>query len=305
MNPGTVASAILFLFLMGLTSTPLFAVCTPADPDRDGDGYCASTDCNDRLTNIHPGARENCSDRRDNDCDGLIDGADPYCACPDADRDGYSDAACGGSDCNDRSKFIHPGTIEDCSDRRDNECDGTTDGEDWDCGGPCVDADGDGSQDTNCGGTDCNDGDPSIHPGTTETCGDGQDNDCNGLPDGEDPGCACADFDGDGYKDANCGGPDCNDADPSVNPGVFENCFNGTDDNCDGVDDAADPACGVGCPDNDFDGYPDLACGGSDCNDLNRDVYPGALEDCTNGIDDDCNGNADSSDVSCPAEPSA
>ena len=303
MNLGTVASVMLFFCVLatsGGTSATIAAVCTQADPDRDRDGYCASVDCDDRHPNIHPGARENCSDKRDNDCDGQVDGADFNCSCPDADRDGYADAVCGGTDCNDRNKFVQPGAVEDCFDRKDNDCDGQTDGEDTNCGAPCADADLDGHADASCGGTDCNDANPSTYPGSPEICSDGEDNDCNGLVDGADPICnTCADVDGDGYQDSSCGGPDCNDFDPSINPGVFENCFNGTDDNCDGVDDAADPNCGFGCPDNDFDGFNDVSCGGSDCDDLNREVYPGALENCSNGIDDDCNGNADSSDTSC------
>jgi hypothetical protein len=50
---------------------------------------------------------------------------------------------------------------------------------------------------------------------------------------------ACAgvllDGDGDGYGPGNCGG-DCNDSDPTINPGEAESC-NGVDDNCDGVTD--------------------------------------------------------------------
>lgn len=45
--------------------------------------------------------------------------------------------------------------------------------------------------------------------------------------------------------------------------------------------------------DNDGDGYTPMA---GDCDDANASIFPGAAEVCDDGVDNDCNGNADSSD---------
>jgi hypothetical protein len=45
----------------------------------------------------------------------------------------------------------------------------------------CWDHDGDGHPSIDCGGDDCDDGDPAIYPGAPDTCGDGLDTNCDGL----------------------------------------------------------------------------------------------------------------------------
>ncbi len=50
------------------------------------------------------------------------------------------------------------------------------------------------------------------------------------------------------------------------------------------------------CADNDQDGYGVGCALGSDCNDNNAAIHPGAAEICGDGIDQDCNGQ----DLSCP-----
>ena len=51
--------------------------------------------------------------------------------------------------------------------------------------------------------------------------------------------------------------------------------------------------------DGDMDGYGDVACGGTDCDDADPGVNPGAQEICTGGIDEDCDGFIDSDDSDC------
>ena len=167
-----------------------------------------------------------------------------------------------------------------------------------------ADADGDGHDATECGGDDCDDGDPNVSPSATELCdAEGVDEDCDPSTVGE------RDADGDGFADAmccngdRCGG-DCDDAIASVRPGASEVC-NGLDDDCDGaVDEGIERTRYY--PDEDGDGFGArghegvLACARPegyadadlDCDDTSADVSPVAAERC-NGSDDDCDGAID------------
>lgn len=99
--------------------------------------------------------------------------------CPDADRDGYAAASCGGGDCDDGSAAVHPGATEIWYDGRDQNCDAAND----------YDRDQDGfvaaDYPSQAGGTapwtgDCDDGDAAVHPEAKDVCGNGVDEDCSG-----------------------------------------------------------------------------------------------------------------------------
>lgn len=89
------------------------------------------------------------------------------------------------------------------------------------------------------------------------------------------------DDDQDGAVASQCGGFDCNDMNPSVFPGHPEDCFDGADNDCNGVEDCFDPVC---------EDVPNCGC------------QPVA-EDCDNGVDDDCDELSDCFDVSCQGTP--
>lgn len=116
---------------------------------------------------------------------------------------------------------------------------------------PCAvpDRDGDGYRRIDCGGTDCCDtgeegsmgcsaaNAPGIHPGASEICEDGIDQDCDGTDLPCDTPCdVVPDRDGDGHLAIECGGDDCDDTNPNVYPGAPEICGDGIDQNCDGKD---------------------------------------------------------------------
>ncbi|MEW6434085.1 MAG: putative metal-binding motif-containing protein [Myxococcota bacterium] len=261
--------------------------------DADGDGFgdpmsmpvnsCLSSvmgrvpnlgDCDDANPTIKPGVTELCN-KVDDNCDGQVDNGIAFSSYyPDADGDGFGSATAGAesscapvpgkvtnnSDCNDASPGVKPGAPELCNAQDDN-CDGQVD-EGLTFATYYVDADGDGF------------GNPLSTPQS-----------------------ACTPIAGKVTNDQ-----DCNDSSPSVKPGAPETC-NGVDDNCNGtIDDGLTFTAYYA--DGDGDGFgagaPQSACApiagrvtnNTDCNDMSPAIKPGAPETC-NGVDDDCDGQAD------------
>lgn len=270
--------------------------CAPLDPkitkfdfwrdlDHDGVGSgepvkaCAksegfvdkSGDCNDGNDKSFPGNTEVC-DLIDNDCNGKTDEGFVNRWYRDQDNDQHGDPAsskldCGqpvgyvtnSDDCKPEDSTIHPGAIEICDDKIDQDCNGKTDdaltATLW-----FADVDGDNAGDPavsfySCkvqegyviNDDDCNDSSPNVGPAVPEACGDLVDNDCDEITDTDAVDTAWfADSDGDGFGNPEiaqtaCAPPigfvgnnlDCNDKSDKVKPGIAEVCNNGIDDNCD------------------------------------------------------------------------
>lgn len=224
--------------------------------DVDGDGVPRPTDCDDAdpslggATNRYPDA----------DRDGFGGGA-PTESCTSI--DGYVED---GSDCDDTDPEVNTAGLELC-DGVDNNCaDGADESTSVDADTWYIDADGDGygtpegpvaacSQPEGrvLSKADCNDADPAISPGQSETCG-GVDENCDGAVDEDsavDAPIWYADRDADGFGDpldaqTACSRPalyldnaeDCDDNAGSANPLGVEECGNGIDEDCaNGIDD--------------------------------------------------------------------
>ena len=271
------------------TDRCISGVCKTTPRDEDGDGVvsiaCGGKDCADNDASKKPGARENCTNKVDDDCNGLVDCADATCK-------GQTGCVCGPSEL--------------CGNGADDDCNGRTDCADPACrnspGCNCSDVESCGNNvDDDCNGfTDCDDaacdGTPACGCNRPETCDNGRDENCNGLIDCDDPACG--------------GSPLCG---CLATP---ESCDNGADDDCDGLVDCADPNCtGVGpcaCvggpqPEACNNGKDDDCDGRPDCQDPECVGTPACTkcspEQCTDGVDNDCDGRIDCADDACAFAP--
>ncbi|MBI5500229.1 MAG: putative metal-binding motif-containing protein [Deltaproteobacteria bacterium] len=104
-----------------------------------------------------------------------------------------------------------------------------------------------------------------------------------------------------------CNGPEvCNPATGCLagTPPVCDDGLGCTSDSCDAAGAGGAGACTAASPDRDGDTYGDQSCTGSDCNDTNLAIHPGASEVC-NSLDDDCNGATDETYACVPGSAQA
>jgi len=163
-----------------------------------------------------------------------------------------------------------------------------------------ADADSDGV--STCDG-DCDDDDDARFPGNAEIPVDGFDQDCDQVDD------CYLDVDGDSFgnnigpgSSLYCDGPsdavvggDCDDTDDAAYPGATEIAASGNDEDCDGLEDCYQDGDGDGVGVAKLIQSSDHTCSSAglassfnDCADDNPNVYPGAVEQTADGVDQDC-----------------
>jgi hypothetical protein len=174
--------------------------------DADHDGFPVGKDCNDDDALVYPGAAEWC-DIVDSNCDGdlQLGAVDIVPWFTDADEDGWGDSAtvvvaCDapsgtmtrGGDCDDADASVYPYAPERCN-AADDDCDGSADEDPIDGIAVWLDQDDDGwgtgkswqacaaGKESASQPGDCDDLAWAVNPGMEEICGNGVDDDCDGL----------------------------------------------------------------------------------------------------------------------------
>src|SRR5512133_453371 len=181
----------------------------------------------------------------------------------DTESEGGSDAAAGSTssdiidedddgepaerDCNDEDDEISHLLDEDCDDGNDDDCNGRADCEDSECttSSRCS-TEADEDHDGDPAAIDCNDEDDEISHLLNEDCDDGKDNNCDGRADCEDSECTSTSYcsiEVDADDDGELAVDDCNDGDPRISHFLNEDCDDGKDNDCDGMQDCDDPDC--------------------------------------------------------------
>jgi hypothetical protein len=251
------------------------------------------------------GLDDNCNGVVDDGCACVVDAGvscftGPSSACADAGCLGQcqrgsqrcgllSDAGAGYGACLGQTL---PGT-EQCSDTLDNDCDGKTDCADSDCLGKACAPFG-----RTCVGGSCQ---CTLDGGVAQTaetvCNDGRDNDCDGLIDCAETACAgqsCGNF------GRTCVGTNCTCV---VDGGTVQSsetlCSDGRDNDCNGLTDCADTACGgLACA-------TGRICRSGVCTCLLDGGVPQLTEtSCSDGVDNDCDGKVDCADSDCAGSSS-
>jgi hypothetical protein len=180
----TLLVALSSALALSLTGCPLVSDADLAVRfDQDGDGVPRPTDCDD--DDAAAGAPSEWY--ADPDGDGF-GGGEPTTRC--SGGEGFVAVA---GDCDDGDPLVFPGADERC-DGADDDCDGVVDGEAVDATSWHPDADGDGRGDAEttvaaceapagwiADDGDCNDDCATCWSGAVEACGDGVDNDCDGV----------------------------------------------------------------------------------------------------------------------------
>ncbi len=294
--------------------------CQDYDEDGDIDGddivlLCNTDDINaERIVDQTGGDVGNVDNYIEVEYGPLPTYAYPDPDCDDADATVYPDAAevCDGqfNDCNDESTW----TSADESSLMTTfyaDDDGDTYGDAGSSTAACEASTGWVANDD-----DCNDTDSAINPTATEVC-DSVDNDCDGDIDEGVLTTFYADADSDGQGNASstvayCSAPagyvgnatDCNDSDSSIYLGAPETCGNdGIDNDCDGSSSDTPSDVITRYYDGDSDSYGDASdsftscstpsgyvADATDCNDTDATIHPGAGDDGSDGIDNDCDG---------------